>query len=286
MALEVKEITVAHSPDSDDAFMFYALAGKKIDTRGLVVNQVYKDIQTLNQEALEGRYEVSAVSMAAYPYIKDQYMLMPCGASMGDKYGPVLIAREPMTVDELKKVTVAIPGKLTSAYLTLQLFQPGLTVAELPFDQIIDAVKDGTYDAGLLIHEGQLTYAEEGLHKVVDLGVWWHDVTGLPLPLGGNVIKRELGTETMRSVTALLKEAIEYALANRPEALEYALTFSRDLPDDLADRFVGMYVNEVTVDCGQRGRDAVAKMFEMANERGLFKEKIVPEFVSLDEVAV
>jgi 1,4-dihydroxy-6-naphthoate synthase len=281
MVVQVKEISVAHSPDSDDAFMFYALAKGLIDTNGLKINQVMNDIQSLNHEAIKGRYEVSAISFAAYPHVKDKYILTPCGSSMGDNYGPVLVAPKEMTNDELLKARIAIPGKLTSAYLTLRLYLPGLNVFEVPFNQIIDEVKAGNYDAGLLIHEGQLTYQAEGLKKIVDLGEWWHKETGLPLPLGGNVIRRDLGEKMIAEVTALLKRAIEYSLDHREEALEYALTFARDMPTDLADKFVAMYVNKLSVDSGEKGRAAVIKLFEMANEKGLYDEPVVPEFVTL-----
>ncbi len=282
MAVKLKEITIAHSPDSDDAFMFYALAKEKLDTGGLTINQVLKDIQTLNHDAIAGTYEVSAISFAAYPYVKDRYMLMPCGASMGDNYGPIVVARKEMSREELQNCRVAIPGKLTTAYLALRLYQEGLTVFEVPFDKIIDEVVAGNYDAGLLIHEGQLTYQKLGLKKIVDLGEWWHELTGgSPLPLGGNVVRKDLGPDLVKSVTKLLKSAIQYSLAHRKDALEYALTFARDMPENLADKFVGMYVNELTVDYGEAGRKAVNKLFAMANEKGLFEETIVPEFVNV-----
>jgi 1,4-dihydroxy-6-naphthoate synthase len=279
MAVQVKTVTVAHSPDSDDAFMFYALAKDKMDTRGLEIKQVLKDIQSLNHDAINGRYEVSAVSFAAYPLICDKYALMPCGASMGYKYGPMIVAKKPMTAEELRKAKIAIPGKLTSAYLTLQLYKQDLNVVEHPFDQIIDAVVKGDVDAGLLIHEGQLTYKEQGLHKIVDLGEWWFEQTGLPLPLGGNVVRKDLGAELMKDLTQILKAAIVYSLEHRKEALAYALEFARDMKPELADEFVGMYVNELTVDYGETGRKAVRKFFDMAYERGIFAKPIVPEFV-------
>lgn len=280
MTVQVKEITVAHSPDSDDAFMFYALAKEKVDTRGLKIHQVHKDIQSLNKEALEGKYEVSAISFAAYPYIKDRYMLMPCGASMGEKYGPVVVSKKPMTSEDLTNARIAIPGKLTTAFLALRLYHAQLTnVTEVHFQDIPAQVAAGNFDAGLLIHEGQLTYENDGFLKVVDLGEWWHEQTELPLPLGGNVIRKDLGQTLIKEVTDMLKEAIQFALDNRQDALDYALTFARDMPTDLADKFVSMYVNGLTVDQGARGRAAVNKLFEMANERGLFDEEIVPEFV-------
>ncbi|MBK9202476.1 MAG: ABC transporter substrate-binding protein [Candidatus Obscuribacter sp.] len=279
MAVQTKEITIAHSPDSDDAFMFYALANDKLDTKGLVVHQVLKDIQSLNQDAINGRYEVSAISFAAYPFVKDKYMLMPCGASMGDNYGPMVIAKPGVTKENLKDKTIAIPGKLTTAYLTLQLWMPGLKVVEVPFNEIIDYVVAGKADAGLIIHEGQLMFQESGLELIVDLGVWWHDETGLPLPLGGNVVRKDLGEKTVKDATELFKTAVVYALDHRQEALDYAMTFARDMKRSLADKFVGMYVNDLTVDYGERGRKAVAKLFEMAYAKGLTAELIVPEFV-------
>lgn len=283
MAVQTKTVTVAHSPDSDDAFMFYALAKEKMDTRGIEIKQVLKDIQSLNHDAIAGRYEVSAISFAAYPQVCDKYALMPCGASMGYKYGPIVVAKKPMTTEQLKTAKIAIPGKLTSAWLTLQLFMQGLTVYEVDFDKIIDAVLSGEADAGLLIHEGQLTYGEQGLHKVVDLGEWWFDQTGLPLPLGGNVVRKDLGSDMMKELTQILKDGIVYSLAHRKDALEYALEFARDMvgKEGLADKFVGMYVNELTVDYGESGRAAVRKFFEMAYERGIFEKPITPEFVEL-----
>lgn len=283
MAVQTKTVTVAHSPDSDDAFMFYALAKEKMETRGLEIKQVLKDIQSLNHDAINGRYEVSAISFAAYPQVADKYALMPCGASMGYKYGPIVVSKKPMTAEQLKTAKVAIPGKLTSAWLTLQLFMQGLNVYEVPFDQIIDRVLSGEADAGLLIHEGQLTYGEQGLHKVVDLGEWWFEQTGLPLPLGGNIVRKDLGQDLMKELTRILKAGIVYSLEHRKEALEYALEFARDMAGkhDLADKFVGMYVNDLTVDYGESGRAAVRKFFEMAYERGIFKEPITPEFVDI-----
>ncbi|MBL8081317.1 MAG: hypothetical protein JNN26_01785 [Candidatus Obscuribacter sp.] len=279
MAVQTQEITIAHSPDSDDAFMFYALAKDKLDTRGLTVHQVLKDIQSLNHDAINGRYEVSAISFAAYPLVKERYKLMPCGASMGDNYGPMVIAKPGVNAENLKGKTVAIPGKLTTAYLTMQLWQPGLTVVEVPFDQIIDYVVAGKADAGLIIHEGQLMFQESGLELIVDLGVWWQKETGLPLPLGGNVVRKDLGDKMVKEVTELFKSAIVFALEHRQDALDYAMTFARDMKRELADKFVGMYVNELTVDYGERGRKAVTKLFEMAFEKGITTELIVPEFV-------
>jgi len=279
MAVQLKEITVAHSPDADDAFMFYALAKDKLNTHGLKVNQVLKDIQTLNLEALKGTYEVSAISFAAYPLVAHRYLLMPCGASMGFRYGPKVVSRRQLSAEQLKQVRVAIPGKLTTAYLVLQLFQAGLQVVEMPFDQILQAVRAGEVEAGLIIHEGQLTYRESGLSQVVDLGQWWFEQTGLPLPLGGNVIRKDLGADLRRQVTSLLQNAIKYALDHREEALNYAMTYARDLGRDLADRFVGMYVNELTVDYADSGRQALARLFEMAHEKGILSSAVDVEFV-------
>lgn len=281
MAIQTKTITIAHSPDSDDAFMFYALAKNKLHTGGLEVKQVLKDIQSLNVDAINKTYEVSAISFAAYPLVHKDYALMPCGASIGFKYGPMIVARKEMTKEELQKAKVAIPGKLTSAYLYLQIYQPGLEVVEMPFDTILEAVKNGQVDAGLIIHEGQLTYQNLGLVKLVDLGQWWFDLTGLPLPLGGNIVRKDLGMDTMKQVTKLLKDAIVYALEHRAEALEYALTFARDMDPKLADKFVGMYVNEFTVDYGETGRKALTKLFEMAYEKGIIKEPVTLEFISI-----
>jgi 1,4-dihydroxy-6-naphthoate synthase len=280
MSVKVKEISIAHSPDSDDAFMFYALAKNKLDTKGLTVKQVMKDIQTLNQEALHGLYEVTAISFAAYPLVKDRYKLASCGSSMGDNYGPKVVAKAGVSKDDLKNITVAIPGKMTTAYLLMQMWCPGLKVEEVQFDQIIDQVLEGKYGAGLIIHEGQLTYGRDGLSKIVDLGEWWHDQTGLPLPLGGNAVRKDLGDELMREAVDLFKRSVLYSLAHREEALAYAMTFARDMTTELTDEFVKMYVNDRSVDCGEEGREAVRRLFAMGYEKGLYKELITPEFVS------
>ncbi|MCC7530617.1 MAG: ABC transporter substrate-binding protein [Candidatus Melainabacteria bacterium] len=279
MSFANKEITVAHSPDSDDAFMFYALAKDKLDTQGLKVNQVLKDIQSLNQDAINGKYEVSAISFAAYPSVSNKYALMPCGASMGFKYGPMVLAKPGIKKEDLKGLTVAIPGELTTAFLTMNMWMPGLKTVNVHFDEIPAYVRDGKADAGLIIHEGQLTYKAFGLDLIVDLGQWWYDETGLPLPLGGNVIRKDLGAELIALSTKLLKGSIEYSLAHRPEALEYALTFARDMPPELADKFVGMYVNEMTVDYGDLGRTAISRLFAEAHKRGVIKEAVQVEFV-------
>ncbi len=263
-------IRVAHSPDSDDAFMFYALAKGKVDTGELRFEHVLADIETLNARAFEGTYEVTAVSIHAYAHLDERYALLSSGASMGDCYGPILVARAGFNPDRLERATVAIPGALTSAALALKMWRPTLDTVVMPFDAIGPAVKDGTVDAGVLIHEGQLTWHVEGLERLVDLGVWWAEESGgLPLPLGGNVIRRDLGAATMARVAGLLKASIEYSLAHREEALDYAQGFGRGLDRQQADRFVGMYVNQLTVDYGERGREALAAFLGRAHELGL-----------------
>jgi 1,4-dihydroxy-6-naphthoate synthase len=273
-------ITVAHSPDSDDAFMFYGLASGAVDTGGIVVDQVLADIETLNRAAFEGRYEVTAVSFHAYAHLLDTYALLPHGASMGDKYGPIVVARQ----DGPKAVTnrrIAIPGTLTTAYLALQLYEPAFEHIVVPFDRIQQAVLDGRAEAGLLIHEGQLTYAEEGLRKIVDLGEWWAERTGgLPLPLGGNVIRRDLGTASITRVSKMLHDSIAYALANRPAAVEYALQFGRGLDRARTDTFVGMYVNDLTLSYGERGRRGLERLLGDAYERGLIPKRVAIEFAA------
>jgi len=271
-------IRVAHSPDSDDAFMFYALANELIETGGLRFEHVLSDIETLNREAFEGTYEVTAVSIHAYAHLDDRYALLGSGASMGDGYGPVLVAREPVAPDELGAMTVAIPGRLTSASLALKMWNPGLQTVTRPFDEIMPAVSSGEVDAGVVIHEGQLTWQNEGFHKIVDLGEWWAGETdGLPLPLGGNVIRRDLGDEMCARVAVLLKQSIEYSLENREKALDYALDYGRGLDRDKADRFVGMYVNELTVDYGERGQMAMRAFLDRA-----YEERLIPKVPQLD----
>lgn len=272
--------TVGHSPDPDDAFMFYALAHNKIDTGDLEFRHELQDIETLNRRALKGELEVSAVSIHAYAFLLDKYALLPSGCSMGDKYGPMVIARKPMSISDLKSVKIAVPGTMTTAFLTLRLLLPqGFTYEVIPFDQIIDAVASGKFDAGLIIHEGQLTFQNQGLHLVVDLGVWWQEKTGLPLPLGGNVVRRDLGAETIREVSRLIKASIQYSLDHRQDALTYALNYARDMDRGLADRFVGMYVNEWTLDYGPRGRAAVTKLLEEAHRAQVIPEPVTVEFV-------
>lgn len=260
-------IRVAHSPDSDDAFMFYALARNLIDTGDLRFEHVLADIETLNREAFDGSYEVTAISIHAYPHLADRYALLDSGASMGDGYGPVLVGKQPLAADRLGEITVAIPGTLTSAALALKMWNPLLDTTVRPFDTIMPAIAAGEVDAGVVIHEGQLTWQEEGFFKIVDLGEWWAEETGgLPLPLGGNVIRRDLGEATMSSVAKLLRESIEFSLAHREEALDYAMEYGRGLDREKADRFVGMYVNELTVSYGERGRRAVELFLQRAHD--------------------
>ena len=259
--------------------MFYALTHGKLDTGGLEFVHQLEDIETLNGRALKGELEISAVSIHAFTHLADKYALLASGCSMGDRYGPKLITREPRTLDQVRSATIAVPGKLTTAYLTLQLLLgKDVKVEVMPFDQILPAVAEGRVDVGLIIHEGQLFYGDKGLHQVIDLGEWWFETTGLPLPLGGNVVRKDLGPELVEKVASLLKQSIQYALANRPEALEYALTYARDLDPGLADKFVGMYVNEWTVDYGPRGREAVRTLLAKAADAGLVP-RVDVEFV-------
>lgn len=276
---ERKTITLAHSPDSDDAFMFYGLATNKIDTGGLHFQHLLKDIQTLNEEATRGTYDVTAISFHAYAYVADKYALLPHGASIGDNYGPIVVSREHATADDIPKLKIAIPGKLTSAFLALRLFNADFQYEVVPFDKIIDAVLEGRCDAGLLIHEGQLFYQSKGLHKVLDLGEWWHQRHGLPLPMGGNAIRRELGPELIGEVSQLLRESIQYSLNNREDALQYALQFARDMDPALADRFVGMWVNELTLDYTERGREAVRRLLTEGFEKGIIPNQVPVDFV-------
>jgi 1,4-dihydroxy-6-naphthoate synthase len=275
-----QRITVAHSPDSDDAFMFYGLASGAVDTGGIEVDQVLSDIETLNRAAFEGKYEVTAVSFHAYAHLADRYALLPHGASMGDNYGPIVVARQEGAT-QVKGSRIAIPGTLTTAYLTLRLYEPAFEYVVVPFDQIEQFVADGKADAGLLIHEGQLTYAENGLRKIVDLGEWWNQRTGgLPLPLGGNIIRRDLGPEMIRKVSKLLHESIAYALSHREEAVDYAQQFGRGLDKDRTDKFVGMYVNDLTLGYGERGRQGVERLMNDAFEKGLIPRRVPVEFAA------
>jgi 1,4-dihydroxy-6-naphthoate synthase len=272
-------IRLGHSPDADDAFMFWALAENRVDTRGFEFEHVLRDIQTLNEWALQGRLEVTAISLHAYPFVQDKYVLLPHGASMGSGYGPVVVAREPMTSEELRESEIAVPGLMTTAFLVLRLYLGGFRHRVLPFDQILEAVKEGEVEAGLLIHEGQLTYADEGLQKVVDLGEWWLEETGLPLPLGVNVARRDLGEERLRDLSAVLAESIAMGLENRREAMEYALRFGRGVDYELGDRFVGMYVNELTQDYGEEGRAAVRELLRRGEAIGAFDRPVQVDFV-------
>ena len=278
-------VRVGHSPDPDDAFMFYALAKERIDSGHYEFQHKLVDIETLNRRAFKGELELTAVSIHAYAFLHDKYVLCTCGASMGDGYGPMVVASHAMDVNQLRSQRIAVPGKLTSAYLALRLcLGVDFTCFEVPFDRIIPAVVEGEYDgqaidAGLIIHEGQLTYAKENLKLVVDLGQWWKQRTGLPLPLGANAVRKDLGNEAIRDIQRLLKESIEYSLAHREEALRYALQFGRDLDPRQADRFVGMYVNDWTLDFGPRGRKAVGEFLAQGHEAGVLPELVTPEFV-------
>lgn len=278
-ATQQQTISLAHSPDSDDAFMFYALATNKIETGGLEFDHVLKDIQTLNEEARKGTYDVTAISFHAYAYVADKYALLPHGASIGDNYGPVVVANEELDPSELQNVKIAIPGTLTSAFLALSIYLPKFKYEIVPFDQIIEAVTEGRCDAGLLIHEGQLFYNTLGLHKILDLGEWWHEHTGgLPLPMGGNAIKRDLGKETINEVSELLRQSIRYSLDNREDALQYAMQFAREMEPGLADRFVAMWVNDLTLDYTDRGREAVRRLLAEGHERGIIPHAVDVEF--------
>jgi len=276
----VRDISIAHSPDSDDAFMFYGLATNKVRVPGYRFNHTLTDIETLNHKAInEQFYDVTAISFHAYPYLQDNYTLMACGGSVGEDYGPMIVASKNYTLDEVKKLKIAVPGTLTTAYLTLKLFAPDVETEVVEFDKIIPAVVAGKYDAGLIIHEGQLTYGQDGLTKILDLGVWWREQTGLPLPLGGNAIRRSLGTEVQLITTNALRDSIQHALDHREAALDYAMQFARDLDPALANRFVGMYVNERTLNYGEDGREAIRKLLEMGYDRGIIPHKAKVDFV-------
>ncbi len=272
-------IRLGHSPDPDDAFMFWGLASGRVDTRGLEFQHVLRDIQTLNEWALEGRLEVTALSLHAYPFVQDTYVLLPHGASMGAGYGPVVVARDPVPLERLPEVEIAVPGRMTTAFLVLRMAIGDFRHREVPFDRILDEVKSGEAEAGLLIHEGQLTYETEGLYKVLDLGEWWLLETGLPLPLGVNVARRDLGSEVLRALSAVLADSIRAGLEHRREALAYAMEFSRGLEPHLADRFVGMYVNDLTCDYGEEGRKAVEELLRRAEILGVYRRPVRVEFV-------
>lgn len=274
-----RTIHVAHSPDSDDAFMFYALAAGKVDTEGLTYVHELQDIETLNQRATRGELEVTAVSIHAYADLTDRYALLPSGASMGDRYGPRLVARTPMTRRDLKGKRIAVPGLKTSAYLAARLFEPDFEAVVVPFDRIEQAVVDKQVDVGLLIHEGQLTFPEQGLHLIRDLGEWWFEETGLPLPLGGNVIRKDLGADLMKKIARHLHASIAYALGHREAALDHAMQYARGLDRDKADTFVGMYVNDWTLDYGPRGREAIRLFLERGVQAGIVRRGVRVEFV-------
>ncbi|MCY3739534.1 MAG: ABC transporter substrate-binding protein [Candidatus Poribacteria bacterium] len=276
---QTEKVRIGHSPDSDDAFMFYALAKGLIPTDPFEIVHVIEDIETLNQRALAAELEVTAISVHAYAYVAKDYALMPCGASIGDRYGPLVVSKTP--IDTLEGKRIAIPGEMTTAYLTLSLFQPNFEAETRPFDQILDAVQKDEVDAGLIIHEGQLTYAREGLHKVIDLGEWWYEETGLPLPLGANVIRRNLGSEKIHQITSLLKQSIQYSLEHRARGLEYAMTYARDMETALADKFVGMYVNDYTLDYGEKGRAGVRELLHRGNTAGIIPHRVDADFVAL-----
>jgi 1,4-dihydroxy-6-naphthoate synthase len=276
-----REISIAHSPDSDDAFMFYGLATNKVRVPGLKFSHTLCDIETLNRKAMEGEgfYDVTAISFHAYPYIQEHYALLTSGGSVGESYGPMIVAPRQLSLDEVKTKKIAIPGTLTTAYLALKLFAPEIETEVVPFDQIIPQVLKGEYEAGLIIHEGQLTFAKSGLHKIIDFGKWWADQHGLPLPLGGNAIRRSLGKKTMSQVGRALRSSIQHALDHRPQALEYAMQFARDLEPQLADKFVGMYVNERTLDYGEDGRRAIKLLLDEGYRAGIIPHKAKIEFV-------
>jgi 1,4-dihydroxy-6-naphthoate synthase len=280
MTTKSRVIRVAHSPDSDDAFMFYALAAGKIDTDGITYEHELQDIETLNRRAMRGELEVTAVSIHAYAYLADRYALLPHGSSMGDRYGPRLVARTLRSGESLAGTRIAIPGTLTTAYLALKLWQPNFVPVPTPFDEIEDVVERGEVDAGLLIHEGQLTFQDRGLHLVADMGEWWFQETGLPLPLGGNVIRKDLGAELIATISRHLRASIAYGLEHRANALEHAMQYARGLDPQRADTFVGMYVNEWTLDYGERGRDAVRLLLDEGYKAGIIPHPVVVEFVS------
>jgi 1,4-dihydroxy-6-naphthoate synthase len=276
---QIREIKIAHSPDSDDAFMFYGLATNKVRVPGLKFSHTLTDIETLNRKAMDGFYDVSAISFHAYPYVQDKYTLMSCGGSVGEQYGPMVVAPRAINLEDLKRIKVAVPGTMTTAYLALKLFAPDIETAVVPFDQIIPQVLAGKYEAGLIIHEGQLTYDRSGLTKIIDLGKWWHEITGLPLPLGGNAIRRDLGPELIATVQQALRNSIQHALDHREQALAYAMQFARDLDPHMADRFVGMYVNNRTLDYGDDGKEAISRLLNMGYRAGIITQEPHVDFV-------
>lgn len=277
------KLRIAHSPDSDDAFMFYPMVFGLIDTEGFSFEHVLADIETLNRRAFEGTYEISAISFHTYPYVADKYLVLPSGGSVGDGYGPIVVSKKPL--DTLKGKKVALPGRLTTAYLMLKLYEPDFYEEVLPFDQVMEAVEKGQVDAGLVIHEGQISYEDRGLLKFIDLGQWWKEKTGLPLPLGCNVVRKDLGVETIKKVERVMKRSLEYAISNQEKALEYAKNYARDIKDsqEKTKKFVSMYVNQRTVDYGEDGRQAVRLMLQWGKERGIIKAE-VPKIIFSDEV--
>ena len=276
---ELVEIKLAHSPDSDDAFMFYALATHKLATPGYKYTHILSDIQSLNEAALTETYDVTAVSFAAYPSLRDKYVLLDCGASFGEGYGPIVVSTKSMKAGDIAGKRIGVPGLKTSAYLSLKLYEPNFEPVVMPFDKIIDAVQDELVDAGLLIHEGQLFYSQLGLHKVLDLGIWWQEMTGLPLPLGGNAVKRSLGPKLGLQIAQVIKDSVSYGLEHREEALNYAMQFARDMDTDLADKFVGMYVNKWTLGYGDRGKQAVRELIERGTKAGILPGPATVEFL-------
>jgi 5,8-dihydroxy-2-naphthoate synthase len=279
-AEKLTDISIAHSPDSDDAFMFYGLATNKVRVPGFRFNHTLCDIETLNQKARdEAFYDVTAISFHAYPYVQNNYTLMGCGGSVGEGYGPMVVSLRTLAQEDLKRIKIAVPGTMTTAYLALKIFNPALETVTVPFDRIIPEILAGKYDAGLIIHEGQLTYSASGLQKVLDLGAWWREATGLVLPLGGNAVRRSLGADTLRIVTKAVRDSIQHALDNREPALEYAMQFARDLDTRLANRFVSMYVNERTLDYGADGRAAIRKLLDLGHERGIIPIAPLVDFV-------
>jgi 1,4-dihydroxy-6-naphthoate synthase len=276
--MDKREITLGHSPDPDDAFMFYALAADKIPTDGLSFRHVIEDIETLNRRAMNAELDITAISIHAYAYVLDQYALLTSGASMGDNYGPLVISRDEMSIDDLRNASIAVPGEMTTAYMALRLCVGDVNTTVIPFDKIMEAVERGETDAGLLIHEGQLTYAARGFNKVVDLGEWWKSETGLPLPLGGNAIKKSLGPELIEKVSGLLRESIEYGLEHRQVAVRHSMKYGRGMEESLTDKFVGMYVNDYTIDYGEQGREAVRLLLQRGYEAGVIPRPVQLEF--------
>jgi 1,4-dihydroxy-6-naphthoate synthase len=274
-----REIKLAHSPDSDDAFMFYALATHKLPTPGYKYTHILADIQSLNEAALTETYDVTAVSFAAYPSLRDKYVLVDCGASFGEGYGPIVVSTKAIKPQDLKGMRVGVPGLKTSAYLSLKLYEPDFIPVVIPFDKIIEAVKNDVVEAGLLIHEGQLFFPQLGLHKVLDLGIWWQELTGLPLPLGGNAVRRALGPDVARVISKTIRDSVSYGLEHREEALNYAMQFARDMDPELADKFVGMYVNKWTLGYGEKGKQAVRELIERGTKAGLLPGPPVVEFL-------